>query len=254
MYRATARYQPLLEVRSLKQPPLLHEISFQLYPGEIIGIAGLMGSGRTELAQALFGITPPTAGSVWIDGQPVTVRSPRHALKHGLALIPENRRTQGLVLAHAVRDNLLLPLIALGRLTRWRTVVKAQQGEQIAQSFSTHLQIKMASLAMPTHLLSGGNQQKIVIAKWLSTDPRILIMDEPTAGVDIGTKLEIIETIRALAAQGKGIIVISSEMPELLALSDRIYVLRHGTFKAALPRQDIAAEEQLHHILQGDDV
>jgi ribose transport system ATP-binding protein len=240
--------EPLLEVRSLESGPRVRGVSFKLHKGEILGIAGLMGSGRSELARSLFGVDRITAGEIHIDGRRRRIRNPQDAIHAGIALIPEDRRTQGLVLAHSMRDNLLLPL--LGGLSTGG-LIDDSRGKSLASSLIDQLQIRGGSATRPVGLFSGGNQQKVVIAKWLGTGPRILIMDEPTVGVDVGTKAEIIEMIRALADEGKGVIVISSELPELLAVSDRVLVLREGRIEREIDRADLASEEQLHHVVQG---
>ncbi len=239
---------PLLEARNLRAGSRVREISFRLYPGEILGLAGLMGSGRTELARCLFGIDRLAGGELLVGGRPVHVRSPRDAVAANLALIPEDRRAQGLVLDHSVRANLLLPMLSG---LRRGPLLDDRKGAFLAGSLIDKLSIKVASAARPVRLLSGGNQQKVVIAKWLGTDPDVLIMDEPTAGVDIGTKAEIIDMIRGLADEGKGVLVISSEMPELLAVSDRVLVLRDGSVDRELDRADIPDEETLQLAVQG---
>jgi ribose transport system ATP-binding protein len=238
---------PLLSVRGLTAGARVRDITFDLYPGEILGVAGLMGSGRTELARALFGIDQIDSGEVLIRGKRASIKVPDDAIDAGLALVPEDRRSQGLVLDHTVEDNLTLPL--LPRLRRLGLIDDARGG-RIATSFVQSLQIKTSSIDTPVRLLSGGNQQKIVIGKWLATEPDILIMDEPTAGVDIGAKTEILGVIRGLADQRKGIIVISSEPAELLAVSDRILILREGRLHRVLDRREIATEEELHHAVQ----
>ncbi|MBA2596327.1 MAG: sugar ABC transporter ATP-binding protein [Chloroflexia bacterium] len=238
---------PLLEVRGLSAGGRVRDVSFSLYPGEILGIAGLMGSGRTELARAIFGIDRIDAGEVLIRGERAPIRVPDDAIAAGVALIPEDRRSQGLVLDHTVKDNLLLPM--LPRLQQFGLVDDAR-GARIAKGFVESLQIKTRSVETPVRLLSGGNQQKVVIGKWLATEPDILIMDEPTAGVDIGAKTEILGVIRRLADAGKGIIVISSEPAELLAVSDRIVILHDGSVQRELDRREIVTEEELHHAVQ----
>ncbi|WP_273846389.1 sugar ABC transporter ATP-binding protein [Rubrobacter calidifluminis] len=239
---------PLLEVEGLSASGRFQDVTFSLYPGEILGIAGLMGSGRTEIARALFGIDRIEAGEIRIRGRRVSIHDTQSAMEAGIALIPEDRRLQGLVLDHSLKDNLLLPLLSkLGR----GGMVNDRRGEQVARSFVERLQIKLNSIFDPVRLLSGGTQQKVVIAKWLAAEPEILIMDEPTAGVDIGTKTEILEIIRQLAEEGKGIIMISSELTELLAVSDRILVLQDGTVRQTLERKDVESEEMLHHAVQG---
>ena len=212
-----------------------------------MGIAGLMGSGRTELARAIFGIDHIDGGDIRVRGRPVTIANPQDAVAAGIALVPEDRRRQGLVLDHSVKDNLLLPL--LPRLRRGG-VVDDRAGERVAESFVASLRVKTDSIAKRVRLLSGGNQQKVVIGKWLAVEPEILIMDEPTAGVDIGAKTEILDVIRRLADAGKGVIVISSEPAELLAVSDRLLVLHDGRLAREMDRREITEEEGLHRAVQ----
>jgi ribose transport system ATP-binding protein len=239
---------PLLEARGLRGADgRLQNISFRLYPGEVLGLAGLMGSGRSETARALFGIDRIDAGEVYVRGDRVDIRSTQDAMAAGISLVPEDRRLQGLILNHSLKNNLLLPL--LRKLERGG-VIDDRQGEQLTRSFVERLKIKVNSISEPVRLLSGGNQQKVVIAKWLAAEPEILIMDEPTAGVDIGAKTEILDIIRRLADEGKGIIMISSELAELLAVSDRVLVLQDGTVKQEMERSDIESEEALHHAVQ----
>jgi ribose transport system ATP-binding protein len=239
---------PLLEVRGLNAGRRVRDVSFALRPGEILGLAGLMGSGRTELARALFGIDKVDSGEVLLRGKKVTLASPQQAINAGVALIPEDRRAQGLVLEHSVQDNLLLPL--LGQIQRG-PLLNGAKGKELSSSLIKKFAVKVAHPHRPVRLLSGGNQQKVVIAKWLGTDPDILILDEPTAGVDIGTKSEILDMIRELANAGKAVIVISSEYPELLAVSDRVLVLKDGSIIRDIPRSEIADEEYLQLAVQG---
>jgi ribose transport system ATP-binding protein len=239
---------PLLEVRNLSAGRRVQDVSFDLYPGEIIGLAGLMGSGRTELAQAIFGIERVDKGEILIQGERIDIGNPEEAIAAGVSLVPEDRRIQGLVLDHSVKNNLLLPL--LDRLDR-AGIIDDRRGDRMAGSIVDELSIKTSSIATTVRLLSGGNQQKVVIGKWLATEPEILIMDEPTAGVDIQAKTEILGVIRALADRGKGIIVISSELVELLAVSDRLLVLRDGHIVREIDRREIGTEEELHRAVQG---
>jgi ribose transport system ATP-binding protein len=239
---------PLLEARNLRSGRRVRDVSFRLHAGEILGLAGLMGSGRTELARCLFGVDRLDGGQVLLRGQPVGLSNPRKATAAGIALIPEDRREQGLVLEHSVRDNLLLPLLA--RIERG-PFLSDHAGNALANSLIQRFAVKVANPNRPVRLLSGGNQQKVVIAKWVAIEPDVLIMDEPTAGVDIGTKSEILDMIRGLADDGKGIILISSELPELLAVSDRVLVLRDGSIAQELPRRDIPDEESLQLAVQG---
>ena len=238
----------VLEADGLTAGSRVQNVSFTLHRGEIIGLAGLMGSGRTELARCLFGIDKLESGEIRMHGQRIDVSDPREAIKARLALIPEDRRAQGLVLEHSVRDNLLLPLL---RKIERGLLIDDGKGKELADSLIQRFAVKVANPARPVRLLSGGNQQKVVIAKWLGTEPEVLIMDEPTAGVDIGTKTEILTMIRNLAEEGKAVIVISSEYAELLAVSDRVLILRDGTVQQELARQDIADEESLQHAVQG---
>ncbi len=238
----------LLEADGLTSGSRVQNVSFTLHRGEIIGLAGLMGSGRTELARCLFGIDRLESGEIRVHGQRIDVSDPRQAIKAHLALIPEDRRAQGLVLEHSVRDNLLLPLL---KQIQRGPLLDDGAGNELAASLIKRFAVKVANPGRPVRLLSGGNQQKVVIAKWLGTEPEVLIMDEPTAGVDIGTKTEILTMIRNLAEEGKAVIVISSEYAELLAVSDRVLILREGSVQQELARNDIADEEYLQHAVQG---
>lgn len=238
---------PLLEVHEL-QAAGLNGVTLQVHPGEVVGIAGLMGSGRTELAEALFGVRRVTGGRVSLSGRTVENRSPEAAIRSGFALVPEDRRVQGLVLDHSVYDNLLLPQL---RRFQGGGVMRDGPGKTYARELIEQLRIKTDGPDKKTRLLSGGNQQKIVLAKWLGNDPLVLILDEPTAGVDIGSKAEIIALIRTLADAGKGVIIISSEFQELLAVSDRVLLMQGGQITGELMRDQIAREEDLHHALQG---
>src|SRR5918995_1372209 len=239
---------PLLQVRNVSAGKRVQDISFDLYPGEILGLAGLMGSGRTELARAIFGIDRIDRGEILIRGERADIGNPEEAIAAGVSLVPEDRRIQGLVLDHSVKNNLLLPL--LDRLDH-AGIIDDRRGDRMAGSIVADLRIKTGSIATTVRLLSGGNQQKVVIGKWLATEPDILIMDEPTAGVDIQAKTEILGVIRALADRGKGIIVISSELVELLAVSDRLLVLRDGHVVREIDRREIRTEEELHRAVQG---
>jgi ribose transport system ATP-binding protein len=238
----------LLEIRGFNSADKLRGIDLRVRQGEIVGLAGLMGSGRSELARAIFGIDRVDSGEILIRGKPVAIKGPEDAIAAGIALIPEDRRAQGLTLDHTVRENFLLPMLA--RVSR-AGFVDDREGDRLTESFVRRLTIRLRSINQPVRLLSGGNQQKVVLAKWLGTEPQILIMDEPTAGVDVGTKAEIVNMIRAFAEAGNGVIIISSELPELLAVSDRVLILRDGSIERELDRREIHAEEELHHAVQG---
>ncbi len=245
---ANIKNEIVLEVEGLSAGPKLNGISMHVKRGEIVGLAGLMGSGRTELVNTLFGILKPTAGTIKINGKELSISSPKEAIRNRIALIPEDRRSQGLVLDHPVTENLTLPL--LDKLQRFGLVSSAavlKRSKEIISQFA----IKAAYPTIRVGSLSGGNQQKVVIGKWLGTDPEILMMDEPTAGVDIGTKSEILDLVRQIADEGKSVILISSELPELLSVSDRILVLKDGRVSKILDRKDIPNEEFLQLAIQG---
>ncbi|WP_282947955.1 sugar ABC transporter ATP-binding protein [Cellulomonas endometrii] len=222
--------------------------TFQVRAGEVVGIAGLMGSGRTELARALFGMSRITRGAVHRNGERLRLGSAADAIEAGIALIPEDRRLQGLVLDHSVRDNLTLPL--LDGLRRGGLIARDKVRE-LSDRLIARLSIAVARPDAPARLLSGGNQQKIVIAKWLGTDPEVLVMDEPTAGVDVGTKTEIVRIVRELAQTGKGIIVISSEYPELIAMCDRFLIMRDGRVVDSIDADRVTSEVELELAVQG---
>ena len=238
----------LLEARGLNSGRRVSDVSFSLRAGEILGLAGLMGSGRTELARVLFGVDKLDSGQILLKGREVSLAGPQAAINSGIALIPEDRREQGLVLDHSVRHNLVLPL--LKKVMRGPLLSK-QAEKSLSESLIKRFAVKVAHPGRAVRLLSGGNQQKVVLAKWLGTEPEVLILDEPTAGVDIGTKSEILDMIRALADDGKAVIVISSEYPELLAVSDRVLILRDGSIVDELKRREIADEESLQLAVQG---
>ena len=237
---------PLLEVDGVSFTGAYKDVSFSLSAGEIVGLAGLMGSGRTEIAQAIFGLQPPERGAIRINGKPV--RTTRESIAAGVALVPENRRTQGLILDHSVQDNFMLPNLA--RFTRG-LFMRDASGSAAAAGYIRKLSIKTDGPEKIVHLLSGGNQQKVVLAKWLERAPAVLILDEPTLGVDIGAKSDIIEIVRALADKGAAVLVISSEFEELLAMSDRLLVIRDGRLVQELDGRTHISEEVLHHAVQG---
>ena len=239
----------MLEVRKLRLASRIDDVSFSLSAGEIVGLAGLMGSGRTEIAETIFGRRRPVAGQVLLDGTPV--RDQADAIARGVALVPEDRRTSGLVLDHSVGANIVLP-----NLRRFSRGLFMRDGEarRSVLAMISDLRIKTKGPEQVARLLSGGNQQKIVIGKWLAREPRLLILDEPTIGVDIGAKSEIIETIRAMADRGVAVLVISSEHEELMAISDRILILNGGRIAEQMHRRDVATEEELHHAIQGHPI
>ncbi|MEG1516026.1 MAG: sugar ABC transporter ATP-binding protein [Clostridia bacterium] len=222
------------------------ECSFTLHKGEIVGFAGLVGAGRTELMQMLFGVVAKSSGVICLDGRTIHVHHPWDALKHGIALVPEDRKLQGLVLDNSVRFNLTLSV--LERFIHLAHVDRAMES-RIAGEYIDRLDIKVSSPEQQAVNLSGGNQQKVVLAKWLAVHLRILILDEPTRGVDVGAKAEIYALMGELIRSGISIIMVSSELPELLGMSDRIYVMHEGRIKACLERAEANQESILRYAL-----
>lgn len=225
------------------KPPAARDVSFAVRAGEVLGLAGLQGAGNSELLMGLFGGCPNrVSGEVWIDGQAVRIHSPRDAINRGVALLTNDRKATGLVLSMSVEAN--ATLADLPRLSPggWRRPARERGA---ARRLSDDLQLRAASLKMEVRLLSGGNQQKVALAKWLQTEPRVLLLDEPTRGVDIGAKREIYRLIDGWTLQGMAIVLITSEMEELLALSDRIVVMHRGEVTAELPRSHATAESIL---------
>ncbi len=229
----------VLRVRDLARRGVFEGVSFDLRKGEILGLAGLIGAGRTEVSQALFGIAPADGGTIEIGGRRVQITSPRQAMECGLALVPEDRQHHGLVLPMTVTDNITLPILSRFARRGWL----ASQGAQLAAfDAATRLEVKAVSVWQKVRELSGGNQQKVVLAKWLATAPRILILDEPTRGIDIGTKAAVHSLMSELAAQGIAILMISSELPEVLGMSDRILVMHEGRVTATFDRSEATQE------------
>jgi inositol transport system ATP-binding protein len=224
---------------------MLDDISFELRRGEILGIAGLIGSGRTELARCLFGADPKTAGQTVIENEAVDIRTPEHAIVHGIGLVPEDRKQQALFLDLAVREN--LSIAALQKLSRFGFVRRLAENAMV-QRYRDSLNIRMASSEQSVKNLSGGNQQKVVLARWLALGPRILIVDEPTRGIDVGAKAEVHQLLHRMATSGIAIIAISSELPEILAISDRVLTMRAGRISGEVPRSK-ASEEALMQLM-----
>jgi inositol transport system ATP-binding protein len=232
--------EEVLRVEGLSGPPQVRDVSFTLRRGEILGLAGLIGAGRTETARLIIGAARPTAGRILLEGREVRIRSPRQAVAAGLAYVPEDRKTQALVLPMSVRENLTLAihraLLRLGLFFDRRKEIEVTDA-QVAS-----LRIKIASREGAVNNLSGGNQQKVVLAKWLATRPRILILDEPTRGIDVAAKAEVHRIVARLAEEGVSILLISSELPEILALSDRVVVMHEGRVKATLEASEATQE------------
>jgi ribose transport system ATP-binding protein len=230
----------LLEVRGLARKGVLEDINFTLHKGEILGVYGLVGAGRTELARALIGADRVDSGEVLLEGRRLKITSPREAIHSGLCLAPEDRKTQGVFLEKSVQDNICLPslknlkaglFVSYGRIARY------------AADFVAKLRIATPSLRQHVKFLSGGNQQKVVLAKWLGMKLKVFIFDEPTRGIDVGAKEEIRGLIKALARDGNSVIMISSEIPEVLGISDRVAVMHEGRIEAILPRREATREK-----------
>jgi inositol transport system ATP-binding protein len=221
----------------------LDGVDLEVRAGEIVGIAGLVGAGRTELARAIFGADRLASGHIEVDGRPVTIRSPRDAIRHGIGLVPEDRKQQALFLQLAVRSN--FSIASLNRFIRFGAFLDERKERAALDRFRKSIGVRMASPEQHISNLSGGNQQKIVLARWLALEPKILIIDEPTRGVDVAAKAEVHEVLDALAAQGIAVLAISSELPEVLSIADRIITMREGRITGEIP----AAEATQEHLM-----
>lgn len=237
---------PLLSVKRLSRWGRFDDVCFEVNPGEILGITGLLGSGRTELALALFGIRPADSGQIAVDGKPVRVRSVRDAILNGIGYVPEDRLTEGLFLERPISKNIGASTIR--RLLGRRRLIDVPAFYQQAERWMSDLKIASPSHQLPVKSLSGGNQQRVVLAKWLATEPRILILNGPTVGVDVGSKADIHQIIRGLAAQGMGVILISDDLPEVLQNCSRILVMRRGRIVAELPAGGTTEAELSQHL------
>jgi ABC-type sugar transport system ATPase subunit len=224
-------------------------VSFTLHRGEILGLAGLIGAGRTETARMLIGAGRRTSGRILLGGRELNIRSPRDALAAGIAYVPEDRKTQALILPMSVRENLTLPIHRLVR--RLWAFLSRRKEEEITDSYVRALRIKVSSREQVVNNLSGGNQQKVVLGKWLATEPKILILDEPTRGIDVAAKAEVHRIVSELAERGVAILLISSELPEILALSDRVLVMHEGVVKKVLARAEATQETIMGAALAG---
>ncbi len=236
----TARKEAILSVANLGRQGVFEGVTFDLHRGEVLGLAGLIGAGRTDVGLALFGIEPATSGTILLGRKPIAVRSPREGMNLGIAYVSEDRRQLGLILPMSIVANVTLP--SLHRFLNRFGLIRTALERRAAEMFRTRLAIRAPSVAVAVAKLSGGNQQKVMLSKWLNTNPSILILDEPTRGVDVGSKAEVHAIIGELAAEGIGIIVISSDLPEVLALSDRVLVMREGRQMAILDRAEADQE------------
>lgn len=233
----------VLQVRGLSRAGVFHDVDLEVRAGEIVGLAGLVGAGRSEVARAVFGVDAYDAGSVTMSGKAVKAHDPRSAIRAGMAFIPEDRRKQGLVIDSSVTRN-VAGVIRRG-IAKAGLLTSAMENKAAAP-WASRLEVKTGALDMNASTMSGGNQQKVVIAKWLATDPRLLIIDEPTRGIDVGTKAEVHRLLSELAGQGLAILMISSELPEVLGMADRVVVLCEGRVTAELDRADATPEAVMH--------
>jgi len=244
---AAAVGEPVLGIRGLSRAGFFRGVGFELRRGEILGLFGLVGAGRSEVARVLFGVDRAEAGEIVINGRVVAIDSPAAAMGHGLAFVPEDRHHQGLVLDLGVGANVTLPI--LRRLSRWG-LIDGRRERAVAGAYARRLHVKTPGLDQLAAALSGGNQQKVVLAKWLATEPRVLILDEPTRGIDVGTKAEVHRIVSHLAAEGMAILLISSELPEVLGMADRIVVMHEGRVSGEFARGE-ADQERLMRAATG---
>ena len=233
---------PMLSVTNLSSPGKFRDVNFQVRAGEIVGFAGLVGAGRSEIAKAIFGLDPRATGSVSIEGKPMPLRNIREAMRRGIGLVPEDRKREGLVLMMGGRQNISLAM--LPRMKRMGLLDRSKE-RRVTEEYFAKLRVKTPSIESPVAGMSGGNQQKVALAKWLARGAKLLIVDEPTRGVDVGAKAAIHALIDDLARQGVAIILISSELPELMNLSTRVLVMRDGRLVGELPREQISQESVL---------
>lgn len=233
----------LLRVEGLTLPGGFYDVSFNLKPGEIVGIAGLLGSGRTDLALALFGVEPAMSGQVFIDGKPVRIKSIQDAMRHGIGYVPEDRLTKGLFLQQSIGRNVVIRII--DQMLGMANLLSQREINRAIRVWVDRLSIKTRDPQLPVSSLSGGNQQRVVLAKWLAAEPRILILNGPTVGVDVGSKMELHELIKELAHQGIGILIMSDDLPELMHTCNRILLMRDGRIVEEFETKAIT-EEQLN--------
>ena len=240
----------VLKVKGLTRKGTFHDVSFSVRAGEVLGVSGLMGAGRTEIMQAIFGNLSYESGSIEIDGKEVKISNPRQAMEQGIGFITEDRKTEGLMLDKSIREN--ISLCNLGRISKSSVISKEAEKNMVAEAIKD-LHIKCFGPYHECNNLSGGNQQKVVLAKWILTNPKILILDEPTRGVDIGAKKEISSIINKLAAQGVAIIMVSSELPEVLGMSDNIMVVREGEVRGIISYEE-ANQERVMTLATGGTI
>ncbi len=240
--------EKILEVRGLFQLGAFKNISFDLHRGEILGLFGLVGAGRTEVVRTIFGIDKSDGGSMSIEGKPYKPKSPQDAMQRGIALVPEDRQKQGLILRMSLTHNISLPMLT--KLC-WKGLVTKKKSEKAyVEKQGSEMEIKSAGYHVDADTLSGGNQQKVVLAKWIGTDPKILILDEPTKGIDVATKVAVHEFVCEMASRGVAVILISSELPEVIGMADRVMVMHEGFQTGFIDRKDLSAELVMRYAIK----
>jgi len=246
--RSRVRGEEVLRVEGLSANGKFSDIGLRVHRGEIVGLAGLVGAGRTELVETLFGASEADSGKVYLDGKEVAIKTPKDAVRHHLALVADDRKAKGLVIGGSVRFN--IALATSGKLARYKLFRDAAREKEVARDLARELHLKTPSVEQPVMYLSGGGQQKVVLAKWLSADSRVFILDEPTRGIDVGSKAEIYDLIRRLADRGVAILLVSSELEEILHLADRVLVMHRGRISGELSREE-ATEELIMQLATG---
>jgi ABC-type sugar transport system ATPase subunit len=241
----------VLEVKNLTRRNDFEDISFKVREGEILGVTGLMGAGRSEVMRAIFGIDRLDAGEIWLNGKRLHIKTPSHAIANGLAMVTEDRKDLGLILCRSIKEN--MTLASLSKISNGPFVSKKRE-VRVCDDMVRDIRIKLSHIQQDVESLSGGNQQKVVLAKWLVTKPKLLILDEPTRGIDVGAKTEIYKMISAFAKEGLAIIMISSEMPEIMGMSDRILVMGEGRIKGEFLKNQVTQEEILKTAIGGASI
>ena len=238
------------EVKNLNCPGAFENVSFEVRAGEVLGVSGLMGAGRTEIMQAIFGNMPNVTGQLFLDGKEIKNKNPQQAIQNGIGFITEDRKVEGLMLEESIMKN--ISLANLGRISNGGVINKKKEQELVNKGIE-ELRIRCFGPQHECNNLSGGNQQKVIFAKWIYTNPKVLILDEPTRGVDIGAKKEIYNIINELAAKGVAIIMVSSELPEVLGMSDRVMVVREGEVRGILNKEE-ANQESIMTLATGGEL
>ncbi len=229
----------VFKVENLSHPTEFDDISFDVRRGEILGLYGLVGAGRTEIMKAIIGLSPKASGQIYLDGQPISIRSPAEAIHHGIVYVPEERQQQGVMLDLPIYQNISLPQL---HRTSKGGFLRPSREYELTQDYAKRLNVKTSNWSEVVNNLSGGNQQKVVIAKWLATDPKVIILDEPTKGIDIGSKAAVHQFMSELVQQGLAVIMVSSELPEVMGMADRIIVMHEGLITQTLSRSEASAE------------